>query len=52
MPITREVPIQECLNGKTREECSLDDDAIEDFVKWTKEIKSDTNAADSVKKSR
>lgn len=36
--ITREVPIEECLNGKTREETSLDDDAIEDFVEWTKDI--------------
>ncbi|WP_229774206.1 hypothetical protein [Halocalculus aciditolerans] len=36
--ITREVPIQECLNGKTRDESNLDDDAIEDFVEWTKEI--------------
>lgn len=36
--ITREVPIEECLNGKTRKESGLDDDAIEDFVEWTKDI--------------
>lgn len=36
--ITREIPIQECLNGKTREESNLDEDAIEDFVAWTKDI--------------
>jgi hypothetical protein len=37
--ITREVPIEECLNGKTRDESGLDADAIEDFVAWTKDIK-------------
>jgi len=36
--IQREVPIEECLNGNTREESNLDEDAIEDFVEWTKEI--------------
>lgn len=36
--IQREVPIQECLNGKTREESNLDDEAIEDFVNMTKDI--------------
>lgn len=36
--ISRKVPIQECLNGKTREESNLDDDSIEDFVEWTKDI--------------
>ncbi|ELZ96210.1 hypothetical protein [Haloferax sulfurifontis] len=36
--IQREVPIQECLNGKTREESNLDEDAIEDFVNMTKDI--------------
>jgi TFIIF-interacting CTD phosphatase-like protein len=36
--VTREVPIQECLNGKTREESNLDDEAIEGFVNMTKDI--------------
>lgn len=36
--ITVEVPIEECLNGKTREESNLDEDVIEDFVEWTKDI--------------
>jgi len=36
--IQREIPIQECLNGKTREESNLDDEAIEDFVNMTKDI--------------
>lgn len=36
--LQREVPIQECLNGKTREESNLDEEAIEDFVEWTKDI--------------
>jgi len=36
--IKRQVPIEECLNGKTREESNLDDESIEDFVSWTKEI--------------
>lgn len=36
--ITREVPIEECLNGKTRDESGLDTEAIEDFVAWTKDI--------------
>lgn len=40
--VTREVPIQECLNGKTRKEAlentKLDEDSIEDFVEWTKDI--------------
>lgn len=36
--IQREVPIQECLNGKTREESNLDEEAIEGFVEWTKDI--------------
>ena len=37
--IKRELPIEECLNGKTRDESNLDDDAIEDFVAWSKDIK-------------
>jgi len=36
--IRREVSIQECLNGKTREESNLDEDAIQDFVNMTKDI--------------
>lgn len=36
--VTVEVPIEECLNGKTRAESDLDEDAIEDFVEWTKDI--------------
>lgn len=36
--ITREVPIEECLNGKTREESGLDEDSIEVFVEWTRDI--------------
>lgn len=36
--IQREIPIQECLNGKTREESNLDDEAIDDFVNMTKDI--------------
>lgn len=40
--ITREVPIEECLNGKTRQEAlentKLDKDSIADFVEWTKDI--------------
>ena len=36
--IQREVPIQECLNGKTRDESNLDDEAIKDFVNMTKDI--------------
>jgi len=36
--IRHEVPIEECLNGKTREESNLDEEAIEDFVSWTKDI--------------
>lgn len=36
--ITREVSIVECLNGKTLDESGLDEDAIEDFVEWTKDI--------------
>jgi len=36
--IQREVPIEECLNGKKRDESGLDEEAIEDFVAWTKDI--------------
>lgn len=36
--ITREVPIEECLNGNTREESGLDDEAIEDFINMTRGI--------------
>lgn len=36
--ITRGVPIEECLNGKNRKESGLDEEAIEDFVAWTKDI--------------
>ena len=36
--LTVEVPIEECLNGDTRETSTLDADSIEDFVAWTKDI--------------
>ena len=36
--ITREVPIEECLNGRTREESNMDDEDIEAFVEMTKDI--------------
>lgn len=36
--ITREVPIEECLNGKTREESNIDEESIEQFVEVTKDI--------------
>lgn len=36
--IQREVPIQDCLNGKTREESNLDDDEIRVFVDMRKDI--------------
>ena len=40
--IRREVPIEECLNGKTRQEAlkntKLDEESIADFVEWTKDI--------------
>jgi len=36
--LKREVPIEECLNGKTREESDIDADAIEDFIEMTKDI--------------
>jgi len=41
--ITREIPIQECLNGKTREESNLDEDAIEDFVNITKDVEQEAD---------
>jgi len=36
--IRREVSIQECLNGKTRDESNLNENTIEEFVKMTKDI--------------
>jgi len=36
--IKRELAIEECLNGHTRAESNLDDEAIEDFVAWSKDI--------------
>lgn len=36
--VTREVPIEECLNGKTREESDLEEEHIEEFVNMTKDI--------------
>jgi len=33
-----EFPIKEALNGKRPEESNLNDEAIEDFVEWTKDI--------------
>jgi hypothetical protein len=33
-----ESPIEEALNGKRPAESNLDDEAIEDFVEWTKDI--------------
>lgn len=36
--VRREVPIEECLNGRTRAESNLDEEAIEEFIAWTKDI--------------
>lgn len=40
--VEHQVPIEECLNGKTRQEAlentELDEDAVSDFVEWTKDI--------------
>jgi hypothetical protein len=49
--ITREVPIEEALNGKTREECDLDDDAIAELVEMTKDIQR-SDALDDLARER
>jgi len=36
--IRRKVPIQECLNGKTRDESNLNENTIDELVKMTKDI--------------
>ena len=50
--ITVEVPIEEALNGKTREEAletGHDEDSIEDFVEMTRDIERDRALRDLAK---